>query len=123
MHRSATDLVGLNLDGYGGNVGGGNIDINDPIVIADGISSANYLVFAGFQPWPNRKYILEWAFLYDVKGGLLAQPLVKWNPGYKISVDLYYNYTDGELHGDGTDNLIRAIDFADEIGLRISYEL
>lgn len=123
MHRSATDLVGLNLDGYGGNVGGGNIDINDPIVIADGISSANYLVFAGFQPWPNRKYILEWAFLYDVKGGLLAQPLIKWNPGYKISVDLFYNYTDGELHGDGTDNLIRAIDFADEIGLRISYEL
>lgn len=123
MHRSATDLVGLNLDGYGGNVGGGNLDLNDPIKVADGIDSANYLVFAGFQPWPNRKYILEWAFLYDVRGGLLAQPLIKWNPGYGVSVDLFYNLTDGELHGDGTDNLIRAIDFADEIGLRISYEL
>ena len=123
MHRSATDLVGLNLKGYGGNVGGGNLDLNDPVKVSDGIPNANYLVFAGFQPWPNRKYILEWAFLYDVRGGLLAQPLVKWNPGYKLSFDLFYNLTDGELHGDGTDNLIRAIDFADEIGLRITYEL
>lgn len=123
MHRSATDLVGLNLKGYGGNVGGGNLDLDDPIKVADGIPNANYLVFAGFQPWPNRKYILEWAFLYDVRGGLLAQPLIKWNPGYGVSVDLFYNLTDGKLHGDGTDNLIRAIDFADEIGLRISYDL
>ncbi|MGQ0699476.1 MAG: DUF1302 family protein [Panacagrimonas sp.] len=123
MHRSATDLVGLNLKGYGANLGGGNLDLDDPIPIPDGIANANYLVFAGFQPWPNRKYILEWAFLYDIRGGLLAQPLIKWNPGYSISVDLFYNLTDGKLHGDGTDNLIRAIDFADEIGLRISYEL
>ncbi|MGQ0621682.1 MAG: DUF1302 family protein [Panacagrimonas sp.] len=123
MHRSATDLVGLNLKGYGANLGGGNLDLDDPIPIPDGIANANYLVFAGFQPWPNRKYILEWAFLYDVRGGLLAQPLIKWNPGYSVSVDLFYNLTDGKLHGDGTDNLIRAIDFADEIGLRISYEL
>lgn len=123
MHRSATDLVGLSLDGYGANVGGGNLNLNDPIKVADGIANANYVVFAGFQPWPNRKFIFEWAMLYDIRGGLLAQPLVKWNPGYKVSVDLFYNLTDGELHGDGTDNLIRAIDFADEIGLRVTYEL
>lgn len=123
MHRSETDLVGLNLDGYGGNVGGGNLNLDDPIKVADGLSSANYLVFAGFQPWPNRKFIAEWAFLYDVQGGLLVQPLIKWNPGYGVSVDLFYNYTEGRLHGDGTDNLIRVIDYIDEVGLRVSYTL
>jgi hypothetical protein len=123
MHRSATDLVGLNLDGYGAHIGGGNLDLDEPIEVADGIGSANYLVFAGFQPWPNRKYIAEWAFLYDVRGGLLAQPLIKWNPGYGVSIDLFYNFVDGKLHGDGQDTLQRTIDWADEIGLRISYQL
>lgn len=117
MHRSDSDLVGLNLRGYGGNLG--NSEPKQP----DGLDSANYLVFAGFQPWPNRKFIAEWAFLYDVEGGLLAQPLIKWNPGYGVSVDLFYNFIDGKLHGDGESTLQRAIDFADEIGLRFSYTL
>ena len=117
MHRSDSDLVGLNLRGYGSNLGN-----SDP-KRADGLDSANYLVFAGFQPWPNRKYILEWAFLYDVEGGLLAQPLLKWNPGYGFSVDVFYNFIDGKLHGDGESTLQRAIDFADEVGIRFTYEL
>ena len=117
MHRSESDLVGLSLKGYGGNVG--NTSPKTP----DGISSANYLVFAGFQPWPNRKFIGEWAFLLDVEGGLLAQPLIKWNPGSGFSVDLFYNFIDGDLYGDGRSTLQRAIDFADEVGLRINYQL
>lgn len=117
MHRSDSDLVGLNLRGYGGNLG--NTDPKLP----DGLDSANYLVFAGFQPWPNRKYIAEWAFLLDVEGGLLFQPLLKWNPGYGVSVDVFYNFVDGKLYGDGESTLQRAIDFADEVGLRFSYEL
>ena len=117
MHRSDSDLVGLNLAGYGGNLGN-----TDPQT-SSGLKSANYLVFAGFQPWPNRKYVAEWAFLLDVEGGLLAQPLIKWNPGSSISVDLFYNFIDGKLYGDGESTLQRAIDFADEIGLRITYQL
>lgn len=117
MHRSESDLVGLHLSGYGGNVGD-----TDP-KLANGIANANYLVFAGFQPTPNRKFIFEWAFLYDVKGGLLFQPNVRWNPGNGVSFDLFYNFVDGRLHGDGTDTLHRAIDFADEITLRFTYTL
>ncbi|MGB1562591.1 MAG: DUF1302 family protein [Sinimarinibacterium flocculans] len=130
QHRSATDLVGLNLKGYGGN--SGNYAVNDPVGFQGndysgikrpgGISSANYFVFAGFQPWPNRKYIFEWAVLLDVQGGLLAQPLLKWNPGHNISVDLFYNYVNGHLYGEPTKNLIRAIDFADEVNVRLSYQ-
>ncbi len=117
MHRSDSDLVGLNLRGYGGTLKKGKPKHND------GLDSANYLVFAGFQPWPNRKYVAEWAFLLDVEGGLLAQPLIKWNPGNNLSVDLFYNFIDGKLYGDGESTLQRAIDFADEVGLRITYQM
>ena len=117
MHRSDSDLVGLNLRGYGGTLK------QDQPKHNDGLDSANYLVFAGFQPWPNRKFIAEWAFLLDVKGGLLAQPLIKWNPGNNFSVDLFYNFIDGKLWGDGESTLQRAIDFADEVGIRFSYQL
>lgn len=117
MHRSESDLVGLHLSGYGGNVG--NTDPKRP----DGIANANYFVFAGFQPWPNKKFVAEWAILYDIKGGLLAQPLLQWNPGRGISMEFFYNYLDGDLHGDGTNTLQRAIDHADEFGMRITYQL
>ncbi|WP_028080267.1 DUF1302 family protein [Solimonas soli] len=130
QHRSASDLVGLSLKGYGGN--SGNYKVNDPVGLQGndysgirtpkGISSADYLAFAGFQPWPNRKYIFEWAVLYDVRGGLLAQPLLKWNPGHNFSVDLFYNYVNGHLYGTPTNNLIRAIDFANEANVRFSYQ-
>ena len=72
---------------------------------------------------PNRKFVAEWAILYDIRGGLLAQPLIKWNPGHSISVDLFYNYVNGHLYGNPTDNLIRAIDFGNEVNLRLSYQL
>jgi hypothetical protein len=131
QHRSASDLVGLSLKGYGGN--SGTYDVNAPlngtgndysgIKTPGGISGANYVAFAGFQPWPNRKYVAEWAILYDVRGGLLAQPLIKWNPGHSISVDLFYNYVNGHLYGTPTNNLIRAIDFGNEVNLRLTYQL
>ncbi len=117
MHRSESDLVGIHLSGYGGNVG------NTAPKRPDGIANANYFVFAGFQPWPNKKYIAEWAILYDIRGGILVQPLIKWNPGHGVSVDLFYNFVDGSLHGDGTDTLTRAIDHVDEVGLRFTYAL
>ena len=116
MHRSASDLVGLSLDGYGGNLG------NTEPKLPDGLGSANYLVFAGFQPWPNRKFIAEWAMLLDVEGGLLAQPLIKWNPGYGVSFDFFYNYTDGKLYGDGESTLTRAIEADDELAMRVTYQ-
>ncbi|SEP89510.1 hypothetical protein SAMN04488038_102130 [Solimonas aquatica] len=130
QHRSATDLVGLNLNGYGGLMR--SQPVEDPIglqgndyshlKVAKGISSADYLAFAGFQPWPNRKYVFEWAVLWDVRGGVLAQPLVKWNPGHNVSVDFFYNYLNGHLYGNEGNNLIRVIDWADEFNIRIGYQ-
>lgn len=116
QHRSDSDLVGLSLKGYSGNDGD-----SDP-EIPDGISSANYLVFAGFQPSSNRKFVFEWAFLYDVKGGLLAQPAVQWNLGQGMIAEFFYNYTNGHLYGNPTDNVVRAIDADDEVSVRLTYQ-
>jgi len=129
QHRTASDLVGLTLNGYGGvmrntkmegSPGNGNDYSN--LRLAKGINSADYLAFAGFQPWPNRKYVLEWAVLWDVRGGVLAQPLIKWNPGYNVSVDFFYNYVNGHLYGNEGNNLLRVIDWADEFNIRIGYQ-
>lgn len=130
QHRSASDLVGLSLKGYGGN--SGTYTVNAPVAgqgndysgirTPGGIQGADYLVFAGFQPWPNRKFVAEWALLLDVKGGLLAQPLIKWNPGHSVSVDVFYNYVNGHLYGNPTDNLIRAIEMGNEANVRLSYQ-
>lgn len=117
MHRSESDLVGLHLSGYGGNVG------NTDYKRSDGISGADYLVFAGFQPWPNKKFVAEWAFLYDIRGGILAQPLIKWNPGSGLSVDLFYNYLKSNIRGDSADTLTRSLDHIQEVGIRIGYQL
>jgi len=117
QHRTDSDLVGLNLRGYGGNAR------NQEYRPSDGLGSADYFVFAGFQPTPNRKFIFEWAFLLDAEGGLLAQPNVRWNPGNDISVDLFYNYVDAGAWGSGRSTLQRAFDYADELSLRFTYTL
>lgn len=117
QHRSDSDLVGLNLKGYNGNDGSSSQSKN-----ASGISNANYLVFAGFQPVPNRTFVFEWAFLWDIKGGLLAQPEVQWNIGNGMIMEVFYNYTNGHLYGNPTKNLIRAVEYADEVAVRFTYQ-
>ncbi|MAA75893.1 MAG: hypothetical protein CMN28_14425 [Salinisphaeraceae bacterium] len=117
QYRSESDLVGLHLSGYSGN----DEDGSDP-TIPDGIGSSNYFVFAGFQPTPNRRFVIEWAALYDIKGGLLIQPGLQYNPGGGKVVEVLYNYVDGDLHGEPTENVVRRIDFADELVFRFTYQ-
>lgn len=117
QHRTDSDLVGLNLRGYGGNTG------DTAYKPSRGIGSADYVVFAGFQPTPNRKFIFEWAFLLDTEGGLLAQPNVRWNAGSSMAVDVFYNYVNDKIYGDGTNTLQRAFNYADEITVRLTYTL
>lgn len=117
QHRSASDLVGLSLEGYGGTP----TDSSDPRM-SPGISGANYVVFAGFQPSPNKLFTFEWAFLWDVRGGLLAQPNIRYEPGYNLHFDLFYNYVNGSLYGTPTNNVVSDISYADEVTLRVTYD-
>lgn len=112
QHRSESDLVGRHLSGYGATPTGG----------PDGIPNSNYVVLAALQPWPERKYILEFATLIDTRGGILIQPLVQWNVGSGIIAEFYYNYIQGHAWGKPTDNFLDTADWADEFAMRVKYQ-
>lgn len=114
QHRSESDLVGRHLSGYGA---------SEEKAPPPGISSANYLVLAAMQPWPGKKFVFEFATLFDVKGGILVQPLLQWNIGSGMVAEFFYNYIDGDLYGDNpTENLLSSLDWADEVSMRFTYQ-
>jgi len=48
---------------------------------------------------------------------------VRWNAGSSLAVDVFYNYVNDKIYGDGTKTLQRAFDYSDEIALRLTYTL
>jgi hypothetical protein len=112
MHRTKDDIFGRSLKGYGG-------DDNGP---GTGISSANYVVFAFQQPFPQDIYRVGFATLYDPKGGILVQPGIQWKPRGAWSLDFFYSYINGHLGGNPNNNALSTADFADEATVRISYQ-
>lgn len=112
MHRNADDLFGRSLKGYGGT------RTSSP----DGIGSADYVVFAAQQPFPNDIYRAALAVLYDPRGSILVQPGVKWKPRGSITVEAFYSYLEGGFAGNPNKTLLSTVDFADELTLRIAYQ-
>ena len=114
MHRTESDLYGRHLSGMGG----------DGETIAPGVNGGwNGLVFAFQQPSPSLTWRVDGAFLYDTRGGLLVQPAVKWSPNTQYTVEVFYNFLDGDIGGaDPNSNIIQTLDYADELGLRIAYQ-
>ncbi len=112
MHRNADDLFGRSLRGYGGS------RTSTP----DGVGSANYVVLAAQQPFPNDIYRAAFAVLYDPRGSILVQPGVKWKPRGSITVEAFYSYINGDLNGNPNDTLLSTASFADELTLRIAYQ-
>ena len=123
MHRTKDDLFGRSLKGYGGTdivqdangkvIGGGP---------GNGISNANYVVFAFQQPFPQDIYRVGFATLYDPRGGILVQPGIVWKPRGYLSVDFFYSYINGHLGGNPNNNALSTADFADEATIRVSYQ-
>lgn len=112
MHRNADDLFGRSLKGYGGSTTNAST----------GISSANYVVMAVQQPFPNEIFRAALAVLYDPKGSILVQPGLKWRPTGAVTVDAFYSYINGDIGGNPNDNLLSTADFADELTLRVAYQ-
>jgi hypothetical protein len=113
MHRTADDLFGRSLKGYGGTVDKQGSGIS---------GGANYVVFALQQPFPQDIYRASLAVLYDPRGGILVQPGIKWKPRGSITVDAFYSYINGELGGNPNNNALSTADFADEFTLRLAYQ-
>ncbi|MGH8456811.1 MAG: DUF1302 family protein, partial [Stenotrophobium sp.] len=109
MHRTKDDIFGRSLQGYGGT----------DTSVASGVSGgSNYVVFAFQQPFPQDIYRIGFATLYDPRGGILVQPGIQWKPKGSLSLDFFYTYINGHLHGNPNNNALSSIDFADEATVR-----
>lgn len=112
MHKTKSDLFGRSLRGYGGTdtraatgVGGGS----------------TYFVLAAIQPFPASIYEAYGAILVDPRGGVLAQPGLRWKPRGSMTVEGFYTYINGHL-GNPNRNSLSTLDFADEFSVRLTYQ-
>lgn len=107
LHKTESDMFGRHLSGYDGSR-------SKP---ASGRSNFDALAFALQQPSPTLKWRFDFAVLYDVEGGYLMQPGVRWKPNRSWTVEAYGNFLDGD-NGD----VMGTFEWADEIGMRVGYQ-
>ena len=119
MHRTKDDLVGRSLKGYGGS---DSYDANNTVGTPGIKGGANYIVFAAQQPFANLVWRADFAALYDVRGGILLQPAVRWKPNGRFTVEAFYNYLNGRLGGNPNNNVVSSLDYANEMTLRLGYQ-
>jgi hypothetical protein len=113
MYRSADDLFGRHLSGYGGTYERA----------ATGVDGAHYLAFAFQQPFPQDIYRIGFATLYDPRGSILIQPGIKWKPRGSMTVEAFYSYINGSLgSANPNDTLLSTAENADEVTVRLTYQ-
>lgn len=112
LYKSHSDLLGRYLGGMGG----------DTDREAPGFGGGYKAVaLAMQQPFPNLIWRADLAVLYDLKGGALVQPAVRWKPRGEFTVDVFYNYLNGHM-GNRNENIVGSVDYADELGVRLGYQ-
>ena len=58
------------------------------------------------------------SILYDLEGGILVQPGVRWRPRDDFQFDLYANILDSD---GGNDDIMGTLETQDEVFARFSY--
>jgi hypothetical protein len=112
LHKSESDLFGRHLSGMGAT---GDRTTGLP----SGESSFNAVAFAVQQPFPNLIWRADFSVLYDINGGALIQPGLKWKPNEAWTAEVFANIA---LSDGGNDDIIDTIDWADELAFRITYQ-
>ncbi len=110
MHKSESDMFGRHLSGNGSPYETGGVPTGD--------DQFNAVAFAFQQPFPNLIWRADLSVLYDLEGGLLVQPGVRWRPRDDFQLDLYANFLDSD---GGNDDIMGTIETMDEVFLRASY--
>lgn len=85
MYKSASDLFGRALSGFGENNG----------VPTGAVTNYKAVAFALQQPFPNLIWRADLTTLYDLQGGWIIQPGVRYAPTGHWQIDVYGNYMDG----------------------------
>ena len=113
LHKTQSDIFGRYLGGYDATVN------HTP----DGKSGGYTAVaFAFQQPFANLIWRADLAILYDLGGGLLVQPAVRWKPNGTFTMEAFYNYLNGTIGGNPNKNALSSADYADEIAVRIGMQ-
>ncbi len=110
MHRKETDLLERHLSGIGGSTskrpGGGEQDRG-----WDG------LVFAFQQPLPGLIWRVDMSILYDMEGGHMIQPAVRYKPRAEWTIEMFANFIDGNRSSS-----LQPFDHSDDVTLRLTYQ-
>lgn len=112
MYKSKSDLFGRYLGGMGG----------DPLHTPRGADSFKALTFAIQQPSKDLVWRFDLALLYDLEGGVLIQPAVRWKPNRGWTVEAFYNYINSHLGGNPNKNIFGGLDHAKELTIRAAYQ-
>lgn len=107
MYKSESDMFGRHLSGL-------NSD-----GVPKGEDNFHAFAFALQQASPTLLWRYDLSILYDVNGGFMMQPAVRYKPNSDFTVEVYANFitSDG-----GNDDIMDAIEDSDEIGFRIGYQ-
>jgi hypothetical protein len=112
MHKTESDIFGRYLGGMGGDVSH----------VGTGYGGGwTAFAFAFQQPFPRLIWRFDYAMLYDIRGGLLIQPALRWKPNGHFTVETFYNYLNGQIRRPNN-NIVSTVDWADEIAIRIGYQ-
>jgi hypothetical protein len=114
MHKTASDFVGRPLDFIGGAVdkaGHGK----PKGWLGDGWDAFS---FAFQQPTPSLMWRFDFSVLYDVFGGYLIQPAVRYKPNAEWTVETYATW----MYAKNTESVFSALEWTDEVGMRVGYQ-
>lgn len=109
MYKSESDLFGRYLGVMGG-------DLTHAPTGDDGFHA---VAVSLQQPFPNLVWRADFTALYDVRGGLLLQPGVKWRPSSDWTVDVFANVVVAEQNNR---NIMQTFDYANELSARLTFQ-
>lgn len=112
LFKSESDMFGRHLSGMGASGARSS-------GLPEGEDSFNAVAFALQQPFPNLIWRADFSVLYDLNGGALVQPGLKWKPNEAWTAEVFANVT---LSDGGNDDIVDTIDWADELTFRITYQ-
>ncbi|MGB1117749.1 MAG: DUF1302 family protein [Parvibaculales bacterium] len=110
MHKTESDMFGRHLSGNGSDSTTGGVPTGD--------DDFNAIALAVQQPFPNLIWRADMSILYDLEGGILVQPGVRWRPRDDFQLDLYANIIDSD---GGNDDIMGTLETQDEVFARFSY--
>lgn len=111
MHKSESDMLGRHLSGLGG-------DKNRLPTGGEENGGWDGLVFAFQQPFPSLVWRVDMSVLYDLNGGYLIQPAVRYKPSGNWAIEAFANF----ISADDNASIFAPIEWSDDVTLRISYQ-